>query len=298
MERLMADINKRANQSLNNINSVNQRELQKYIARLQVMGYSKNTIGTYSREFLQLLRMLKNYPVNNLDTNRLNSYFLYCAKVLKLSENTIHSRINAVKFYFEKVLNKPKIFIDVPRPKKKSILPKALSTSEVKKLFKVTNNIKHRLLLKLCYGMGLRVSELVQLKISDIDSQRLQVLVEQGKGKRDRYVVLPQSVLTELREYYLQYKPKYYLFEGRNGNKYSVRSAQQVFKNAMKKAGINKRIGIHCLRHSYATHLIELGTDIRFVQDLLGHKDIKTTMIYTSLTDAAKRKIKSPLDSL
>lgn len=294
----MSDIKESTNQLTENINSVNQRELQKYIARLRVMGYSKNTIDTYTREFSQLLKMLKKYPVNNLDTNRLNSYFLYCAKVLKLSENTIHSRINAVKFYFEKVLKKPKIFIDVPRPKKKSILPKALSTSEVKKLFKVTDNIKHRLLLKLCYGMGLRVSELVQLKISDIDSQRMQVLVEQGKGKRDRYVILPQSVLIELREYYLQYAPKYYLFEGRNGGKYSIRSAQQVFKNAMEKADINKRVGIHCLRHSYATHLIELGTDIRFVQDLLGHKDIKTTMIYTNLTDAAKRKIKSPLDSL
>ena len=146
--------------------------------------------------------------------------------------------------------------------------------------------------------MGLRVSELVHLKVTDIDSKRMQVLICAGKGKKDRYAVLPESVLEELRAYYKEYRPKTYLFEGQSGAQYSVRSVQQVFKNAMKKANINKKVGVHSLRHSYATHLIEQGTDIRFVQDLLGHKDIKTTMIYTGLTDAAKRKIISPLDHL
>ena len=146
--------------------------------------------------------------------------------------------------------------------------------------------------------MGLRVSEIVNLKITDIDSKRMQVLVRQGKGKKDRYVNLPESILKELRAYYVAYKPKEFLFEGRYGDQYSIRSVQAVFKNAMKKARINKKVGIHSLRHSYATHLIEQGTDIRFVQELLGHKDIKTTMIYTSLTDQTKRKIKSPLDNL
>ncbi len=162
----------------------------------------------------------------------------------------------------------------------------------------MVENPKHRLLLKLCYGMGLRVSEIAKLKISHIDSKRMQVLVNQAKGKKDRYVNLPESVLEELRTYYLEYKPKEFLFEGHYGTQYSVRSVQAVFKNAMKKAKINKKVGVHSLRHSYATHLIEQGTDIRFVQELLGHKDIKTTMIYTSLTDQAKRKIKSPLDNL
>lgn len=145
--------------------------------------------------------------------------------------------------------------------------------------------------------MGLRVSELVNVKITDIDSRRMQVLVR-GKGKKDRYVVLPASVLGLLRAYYLKYKPKEYLFEGQWGGQYSVRAVQQVFKNTMKKAKINKKVGVHSLRHSYATHLIEQGTDIRFVQELLGHNNIKTTMIYTALTDGAKRKIKSPLDNL
>ena len=161
----------------------------------------------------------------------------------------------------------------------------------------VENN-KHKLLLKMCYGMGLRVSELVNLKISDIDSGNMQVIISRGKGKKDRCVNLPQSILEDLREYYKEYKPANYLFEGQFGGQYSVRSAQLVFKNTMKKANINKKVGIHGLRHSYATHLIEQGTDIRFVQELLGHNNIKTTMIYTSVTDQTLRKIKSPLDNL
>ena len=278
--------------------AINQIELKRYTDQLKLKGYSANTIKTYTTEFVQLLKLLKNYPVYDLSSEKLRGYFLYCIDTLKLSENLIHSRMNAVKFYFEQVLYREQFFMDIPRPKKPSILPKAISTHDIKKMLKTIENKKHLLLLKMCYGMGLRVSELVHLKITDIDSKRMQVLICAGKGKKDRYVVLPQSVLEELRAYYKEYRPKTYLFEGQNGAQYSVRSVQQVFKNAMKKANINKRVGVHSLRHSYATHLIEQGTDIRFVQDLLGHKDIKTTMIYTGLTDAAKRKIISPLDHL
>ncbi len=187
--------------------------------------------------------------------------------------------------------------MEIPRPKKPSLLPKALSQIDIKKMFDCTENLKHKLLLQLCYGMGLRVSELVNLKITDIESARMQVLVSQGKGKKDRYVILPDSVLEMMRVYFKEFRPKNYFFEGQKGSQYSVRAAQQVFKDAMRKAKINKKVGIHSLRHSYATHLIEQGTDIRFVQDLLGHNSIKTTMIYTNITDQAKRKIKSPLDN-
>ncbi|MFA5557817.1 MAG: tyrosine-type recombinase/integrase, partial [Flavobacteriaceae bacterium] len=264
----------------------------------KLKGYSPNTIRCYTTEFSQLLKTLKSYPVNQLSTDKLRGYFLYCINTLKLSENMIHSRMNAIKFYFEQVLNNEKFFMDIPRPKKPSLLPKALSTHDIKKMLGTIDNQKHELLLKMTYGMGLRVSELVNLKITDIDSKRMQVLISQSKGKKDRYVNLPKSVLDLLRKYYLQYKPKYYLFEGQYGGQYSVRSVQAVFKKAMQKAKINKKIGVHSLRHSYATHLIEQGTDIRFVQELLGHKEIKTTMIYTGLTDITKRKIKSPLDNL
>jgi site-specific recombinase XerD len=225
-------------------------------------------------------------------------YFLYCTNTLKLSENTLHSRINAVKFYFEQVLHREKLFFEIPRPKKPSILPKVIDTKDIKKLFTVTTNLKHNTMLKLCYGMGLRVSEIVNLKISDIDSQRMQVLVQQAKGKKDRYVNLPESILEQLREYYKQYKPKRYLFEGQVGEQYAIRSVQQVFKDALRKAKINKEIGIHGLRHSFATHLLENGTDIKFIQELLGHNDIKTTLRYTHISKKSLAKVKSPLDSL
>lgn len=274
---------------LSEIHSVNLPALQRYTDQLILKGYSKNTIRTYSLEFVQLLKIIQSVPVETLDSEKLRSYFLYCTKQLQLSENAIHSRINAVKFYFEQVLHREKFFMEIPRPKKPSILPKALSQKDIKKMFDATENTKHKLLLQLCYGMGLRVSELVNLKIAHIDSSNRQVLVQQGKGKKDRYVILPESVLELMKTYYRLYKPKDYFFEGQYGGQYSVRTAQQVFKNAMKKAKIHKKIGIHSLRHSYATHLIEQGTDIRFVQELLGHNDIKTTMNYTHLTDSRKR---------
>lgn len=153
-------------------------------------------------------------------------------------------------------------------------------------------------MLKLCYGMGLRLSEILNLKIADIDSKTMQVFIERGKGKKDRYANLPQSILEQLRVYYIEYKPKEYLFEGQYGGQYSSRSVQQVFKKSLEKARITKKVGIHSLRHSFATHLLDNGTDIRFIQELLGHNDIKTTLVYTHVTDKSIRKIVSPLDHL
>ncbi|MEO7175019.1 MAG: tyrosine-type recombinase/integrase, partial [Saprospiraceae bacterium] len=226
------------------------------------------------------------------------SYFLYCHKDLKLSENQIHSRMNAVKFYFEKVLHQERMFFDIPRPKKPALLPKSLNVEEVKKLFSVTQNNKHRLLLRLCYGMGLRVSEIVNLQNSDIDIHALKVRIHRGKGKKDRYVNLPHSVTEDLQIYHQEYKTKDFLFEGQYGGQYSVRSAQLVFKEAMKKAKITKQIGIHGLRHSYATHLLEFGTDISLIQKLLGHNDIRTTLLYTKVSDRVLSKVISPLDKI
>ncbi|MCF8278475.1 MAG: tyrosine-type recombinase/integrase [Flavobacteriales bacterium] len=187
--------------------------------------------------------------------------------------------IQRAEFYFEKVLKRENFFIDIPRPKKHSTLPKHISPKDVKKLFDSTPNLKHNTMLKLCYGMGLRVSEIVGLKVTHIDSGNMQVLIERGKGKKDRYVNLPESLLAQLREYFKEYRPKEYLFEGQYGGQYSSRSAQNVFKSAIKKAKINKDTGIHSLRHSYATHLMEAGTDIGYIQKLLGHADIRTTLI-------------------
>jgi site-specific recombinase XerD len=283
---------------LNHIHEVNQPAFLRLIETLQLKAYSQSTIKTYRNEFAQLLYVLKDKSADDLSAERLRSYFLYCVNTLKLSENTLHSRMNAIKFYYEQVLKREKLFFEIPRPKKPSILPKTIHVKDIQKLFAVTTNLKHNTMLKLCYGMGLRVSEIVNLKITDIDSNNMQVFIEQAKGKKDRYANLPESLLPQLREYYTQYKPVKYLFEGQYGEQYSIRSVQQVFKNAMQKAKINKAVGIHGLRHSFATHLLEAGTDIRFIQELLGHHDIKTTLRYTHVSEKSIKNIKSPLDKM
>lgn len=271
---------------------------------IQLKGYSPSTGRTYRNEFAQLLRRLGEVPVDSLTPERLRSYMLYCTNELKLSEATLHSRLNAIKFYFEQVLKRDEFFAEVPRPKKPHILPKYISLADVKHLFDHTPNLKHNTMLRLCYGMGLRVSELVGLKVTDIDSGNMQVLIRRAKGKKDRYVNLPESILGQLRQYFKEYRPKEYLFEGQYGGAYTTRSAQAVFKQALHKAGINKRIGIHGLRHSYATHLLEAGTDISLIQKLLGHEHIKTTPciepveVYAQVTDKNLATVKSHLDRL
>jgi len=280
------------------IHPINQAALKRMHETLLLKAYSPNTIRTYCLEFSQLLYLLRDVPVDSLTPERLRSYLLYCTTTLKISENLIHSRLNAMKFYFEQVLHREKMFLEIPRPKKNLILPKVISKRDISKIFNHVDNLKHLVLLKLCYGMGLRVSEIVNLKIADIDSQRMMVHIEAGKGKKDRCVTLPSSVLDDLRNYYRTYRPQKYLFEGQNGGQYAIRSAQAVFKNAMRKAKINKTVGIHGLRHSYATHLLENGTDMYFIQKLLGHKDIKTTEIYAKVSNRQISAIKSPLDDL
>jgi site-specific recombinase XerD len=277
---------------------VNKTALNALREKLILKGYSKNTQRTYYYEFAQLLYLLGAHDVNDMDEEKIRSYFLYCAEKLKMTESQINSRYNAVKFYFEQVLGREKFFIDLPRPKAPSQLPKYISTRDIKKLFATVANTKHALMLKLCYGMGLRVSEIVNIKVKDIDSGNMQVLIERGKGKKDRYANLPESILDDLRAYCKEYRPQKYLFEGQGGGKYSIRSVQNVFTTAMRKANINKDVGIHGLRHSFATHLLENGTDISYIQQLLGHHDIKTTLIYAKVAQKNLKKIKSPLDGL
>jgi len=280
------------------IHPVNQEAYFKMQEQLALKSYSENTKRMYLAEFAHLLIILKNYPVNELSPKRLKDYFLYCVKKLNMKERKMNGKINAVKFYFEQVLHQPKMFFDIPRPKKPVTLPKMLSKKEVKKIFSQVTNAKHLLALQLCYGMGLRVSELQNLKLEHISRDRMQVLIAGGKGKKDRYVQLPETILELLINYYKQYKPKIWLFESPYGTTYSKSSFQKIFKKAMQKAKINKSIGIHGLRHSYATHLLESGADIRFIQELLGHNSIKTTQAYTHVTNRSKLQVKSPLDTL
>lgn len=283
---------------LNKIHTDNHPELQRLINQLHLKSYSKHTIRTYINEFSQYLFFLGDKKATVATTEDVKQFLLNCINNLNLPENSVHSKINSIKFYYEQVLHNPKLFLDIPRPKKAFQLPKALNTHEVRSLFEVTTNLKHNTILKLCYGMGLRQSEIINLKINHIDSKNMTVLISRGKGKKDRYVNLPQSILEQLRNYYKAFKPKDYLFEGQYGGQYTSRSIQQIFKQSLHKAKINKKVGIHSLRHSYATHLLENGTDIRFIQELLGHSNIKTTFVYTHVSDKSIRKIISPLDML
>lgn len=278
--------------------SVNQNEFRKFRDAMQHKMLSKNTIETYLSEFAQLLILIKAKPVGELTSEQLNAYFLYCIKKLNHSENQVYSRMNAVKCYFKLVLNKESVFDAVIRPKAPVTLPTVLSKQEIKRLFAQTNNIKHLLLLKMAYGMGLRVSELIALEIQNFDLDRKQVHIRNAKGKKDRYVNLPESILGLYMDYLKIYQPKKYLFEGQFGGRYTTRSAQAVFKQSLKKAGINKSSGIHGLRHSYATHLLEAGTDMAFIQKLLGHNHLKTTEIYAKVSNKILSNIQSPLDTL
>ena len=283
---------------LKKVHSINRNAFLNYRNQLQIKAYSINTQRMYLSEFAELLYLIGGYRVEELTPKRLKDYFLYCVQELKMKERKLNGKINAIKFYFEQVMHRPKMFFDIPRPKTPSTLPKLLSKSEIKKIIKVTKNLKHKVAIKLCYGMGLRVSEVVNIKLHHIDSSRMVVHIVGAKGKKDRYVPLPLTVLNELRKYYKIYKPKEYLFEGQYGGSYSKSSLQQIFKRGLNKAGVNKKIGIHGLRHSYATHLLESGADLRFIQELLGHHSIKTTQVYTKVSYGQILKVKSPLDTL
>lgn len=284
-------------QLLSHIKPINLPALHALAEELKMRGYSINTARVYCQEFAHLLVILKNYPVQNLTPERLRAYVLFCIKVQKISENHLHSRINALKFYFEKVLHRDPLYLEIPRPKKPEKLPKVLSTNEILNLLRVTENPKHLLMLMLCYGMGLRVSEIVNLRLKDIDYDRMQVHIVGAKGKKDRFVNLPVQVLEPMQLYLQVHKPKDYLFEGLFGGSYSIRSVQAMFKSACKKAGIKKDVGVHALRHSYATHLLEFGTDVSVIKEMLGHQDIRTTLLYTR-GHGLNRKVQSPLDRI
>ena len=212
---------------LSNLQAVNYIALEKYVETLQLKAYSPNTISTYRNEFAQLLYILKNKNVDDLDANRLRDYFLYCTNTLKLSEHTLHSRINAVKFYYEKVLGREKFFFDIPRPKRPFQLPNVLAINQVELLFSKLENLKHKTMLFLAYSAGLRVSEVVSLRVKDIHSARMVINIKGAKSKKDRMVILSQGILELLRKYYTSYQPKYWLFEGQYGEEpYSTRSLQ------------------------------------------------------------------------
>lgn len=279
----------------------NLNALQKFVEQLKLKAYSISTIRTYRNEFLQLLKLLKNKAVNELTTDDLRRYMVYVMDKEGISENTAHSRLNALKFYFEQVLGREKFFWEIPRPKKQEKLPRFFSQDEVAKIINAVNNCKHKTMLMLAYSSGLRVSEVVSIKTKNIDSKRMTILIEQAKGKKDRIVALSPVLLIMMREYWKEYKPARdgYLFAGQDKSEpYNCRSLQLVLAAAKEKARVLKPGSIHALRHSFATHLLDKGTDVTMIMKLLGHNDIKTTLRYLHVTNRDMLHIISPLDDL
>jgi integrase/recombinase XerD len=274
--------------------------LERLVQQLTLKAYSNSTVRTYRNEFSQWLRWLGERDPDAVSVEEVRQYL---AGLLEngIGEGTVHSRINALKFYYEQVLGRERFFVSVPRPKKPQTLPKVMGEEELSRLFRALRNRKHQAMLFTVYSAGLRVSEVAALKIADIDSDRMQIMIRQAKGKKDRYVNLSPVLLDILRSYLRLYKPapKEYLFESeQTGMRYPVRTVQQIFQNAKADAGIRKEVSIHCLRHSFATHLLEKGTDIRYIKELLGHFNIKTTERYLHVSRSQLVNIVSPLDDL
>jgi len=272
-------------------------ELSEYNRLLRLKNYSLSTINTYTRHFEKFIEYFKGEEISELSKDQVMD-FLFVEIQKDFSAAYQNQLVNSIKFYYEKVLGRQKEFYNLPRAKKPRKLPTVLSEEEIITLLDKPENLKHKCILYLIYSAGLRISEAVNMKVADIDSKRNLILIRGAKGKKDRTTLLSQKLLEMLRHYYKLYKPKEYLFEGETGGQYSVTTIQKVFNKALKASGIRKNATVHSLRHSFATHLLERGTDLRYIQELLGHESSKTTEIYTHVTMKAKDKIVSPLDNL
>ena len=268
-----------------------------YIQKLELGHYSINTAKTYTHKFETFINHFGTKDLLNTDEQMIKDYLQGLVRAGK-SDSYINQMINSIKFYYEQVMGMPNRFYAIDRPRKKQRLPKVISTEEVKLLINSSNNIKHKCIISVLYSAGLRRAELLNLKIENIDSNRMVINVINGKGGKDRVTLLSKQLLTDLRIYFKEWKPQIYLFEGLKNRQYSASSVSTIVKTAAKKAGINKLVTPHILRHSFATHLLESGTDLRYIQTLLGHNSTKTTELYTEVAIHNIRTIKNPLDSL
>ena len=272
-------------------------DIEKFKRWLQQKRLSNNTVKTYVEVtcfFLRYTILKKTEIISSKLIEAFNYDFIYRQHKSISYQNQC---INGIKKYLEyKQIALDTLLIERPRKEKK--LPTVLSVDEVRLIINNTTNLKHKTLLSLIYSGGLRIGEALNLKLSDIDSKRMLIHIKQAKGKKDRYTILSKNFLELLRSYYIAYKPKRYLFEGQKNEQYTNTSAQSILKNAVIKSKLTKKITLHTLRHSFATHLLEKGTDIRYIQELLGHSSPKTTMIYTHVTETSIKKIKNPFDDL
>lgn len=265
---------------------------------LILRGYAAKTRKAYLGHVDRFARFCGKDP-QGLSKITVRAYLLDLLEKQKSSHAYVNQCISAMKFLYEKVLKQPSPVVNLPRPKRERKLPDILSRQEVLRLLETVENSKHRVIMLLTYSAGLRLGEVVRLRAEDIDSERRLIHIRQAKGRKDRYTVLSQVALEALRAYFKRYRPNKWVFPGAQpGRHLHERTVQKIFGQAREIAGIRKDVSVHTLRHSFATHLLESGTDLRYIQELLGHKSSKTTEIYTHVSERDIGRIQSPLDSL
>jgi integrase/recombinase XerD len=274
-------------------------KVEKFKAWMQSRRYSQNTIETYCnalKTFLRFYNQKAITEITNDDVIFFNNNYILANNYSATFQNQV---VNAIKLFFKTIQNTSINAALIHRPKKAKTLPNVLSKEEVKEILNAHSNLKHKAMLSLIYSCGLRSGELLRLKPEHIDSKRGVLIIKQSKNRKDRIAPLSKKIIELLRQYYIACKPEVYLFEGQKPQKpYDERSLQQVLKQAIEKVKINKPVSLHWLRHSYATHLLEAGTDLRYIQEILGHSSSKTTEIYTHVSTKSIQQIISPFDTL
>lgn len=266
--------------------------------KMVLKGFSRNTIRSYQSCLAQFFRYFESAALRAITKEQIEGYVFHLINKYKISEQQQNLVINAIKCFYEHTLEMPREYYNITRPKKSKDLPNVLSVEEVRQIINQPRNIKHRAILHVIYGAGLRVGEVLRLRVKDIRSEDGYIFIKDSKGKRDRHTVLSPLLLELLRDYYRRHRPSYWLFEGQDGGQYSANSIQQIYRAAVKATKSNPWSTPHTLRHSFATHLMERGTNIRYIQSALGHASTKTTEVYTRVLGINNKTLKSPLDTL
>ncbi len=298
-DKAYIDITALKNTNVNTANKLKKIEIPpEYKALLVRKRYSENTIKTYCSLFKNFLQFYADKSPDEITEDDIRKYQDYLVSKRKVSVSTQNQAINAIKFYYEKVKGGERKTYYIERPRKGKQLPKILSEQQVISILRHTHNLKHKTIIAMLYSSGLRVGELLNLRIPDVSFEKNIIFVRGGKGKKDRITILSEKLKIVLKKYLAIYKPNYWLFEGPNRKRYSRSSVNQFIKKSCKAAGIRQNVSSHTFRHSFATHLLEKGVDLRYIQTLLGHSSSKTTEIYTYVSKKSLANIKSPLDEI
>lgn len=266
--------------------------------KMKLMRYAKRSFDMYGYRFKQFLAAHPTQDPDTITIEQIKQYVLKLVQKKKYAATTQKQLVAGIQFYYVKVLNRPREQYDVPTPRKEYKLPIVLSEEEIVRLLVAANNLKHQCIIGMLYSAGLRRAELTALRIRDVDFDRKQVMIRAGKGKKDRLSLLSNRLSAALIRYIEQYKPQYWLFEGSKRKSYAGESIGVIVRNAAQQAGLKKKVSPHVLRHSFATHLMDKGTDTRYIQKLLGHASLKTTAIYAHVSTKDLQKIVSPLDRI